>query len=314
MTDPIAVVGVPTALGGHFGGMERTPAELRRRGLLARLAARPGLHRASLVDAGDAGIEPGWAPDPDPRAKNRAHLVANLPRIAKHVTEALPAAGPGARLLLLGGDCTSNAAALAGLRRARPAARMALSWFDAHGDFNTPATTPSGNVWGMPFAMACGRGDPDLVAAVDGPTVREEDAALLGGQILDETESRMLAASPIAHFGAGMLATEAGMAALAAWAGTVGRRADALFVAFDLDALDAAHGWALAMPEAGGLSLETALAAVRTLASAMPVAGFGATAVMFRSGTPENDAERTVDAIAALAEAALGEDPLAGRA
>ena len=56
-------------------------------------------------------------------------------------------------------------------RRARRAAARrdrvsgsALAWFDAHGDFNTPDTTPSGNVWGMPFAMICGRGDPDLVA------------------------------------------------------------------------------------------------------------------------------------------------------
>ena len=57
----------------------------------------------------------------------------------------------------------------------------------------------------MPFAMICGRGDADLVAAADGPTVLEEDAALFGGQVLDETESRMLAASRVAHFGAGML-------------------------------------------------------------------------------------------------------------
>ena len=69
------------------------------------------------------------------------------------------AGDPDARLLVLGGDCTSQVGALAGLRRARPGARFGLVWFDAHGDFNTPDTTPSGNVWGMPFAMLCGRGD-----------------------------------------------------------------------------------------------------------------------------------------------------------
>ena len=53
-----------------------------------------------------------------------------------------------------------------------PAPGSALAWFDAHGDFNTPDTTPSGNVWGMPFAMICGRGEPDLLAACDAPTVR----------------------------------------------------------------------------------------------------------------------------------------------
>jgi arginase len=180
-----------------------------------------------------------------------------------------------------------------------------MAWFDAHGDFNTPDTTPSGNVWGMPFAMACGRGDADLVAAVDGPTVREEDCALLGGQVLDETESRMLAASPIAHFGAGMLGSEAGMAALGAWADVVGRRVDGLFIAFDMDAIDAAAGWAFAMPEPDGMSLATAVTACRTLATAAPVVGIGAATALFRPDTPEADAERTVDAIAALAEAAL---------
>ena len=72
-------------------------------------------------------------------------------------------AGDAARLFIVGGDCTAHAGAMAGLRAADPGRRLAIAWFDAHGDFNTPDTTPSGNVWGMPFAMLCGRGDPDLV-------------------------------------------------------------------------------------------------------------------------------------------------------
>jgi arginase len=306
MPAPIVIVGSPTALGGHIAGMDRTPAELRRRGVTERLAARPGLRGRSILDAGDAPIEPGWAPDPDTRAKNRTLLIENLPRVADHVAAALDAAGPDARLHLIGGDCTSHAAALAGLRRRVPGRRLALAWFDAHGDSNTPGTTPSGNVWGMPFAMACGRGDPDLVAAVDGPTVREDDAALLGGHVLDEAESRMLASSRVAHFGTGMLGGPAGLAALAAWATTVATRVDACYIAFDMDVLDAADGWALTMPEPDGISLATALAAVRILADAMPIAGIGTTAMMVWPETSEADVERTIDAVAALGEAALG--------
>ena len=305
MSGPILIVGSPTALGGHFDGMERTPSELRRLGLVERLQARPGFAGEVLVDGGDAANDPGWAPDDDPRAKNRARICAYLPRLAAHVATAV-ASGPDpadARVLAVGGDCTTHAGVLAGIRRARPGARLALAWFDAHGDFNTPDTTPSGNVWGMPFAMICGRGEPDLLAACDAPTVREEDAALLGGQVLDETESRMLAASRVAHFGAGTLGTDGGRAALAGWAGVVGGRVDAFYVAFDVDALDASSGWAVAMPEPGGLSLETALAAVRTIAAAGPVVGFGATGVMIRDGT---DTDPTIAAVAALAEAALG--------
>jgi arginase family enzyme len=145
---------------------------------------------------------------------------------------------------------------------------------------------------------------PDLVVAADGPTVDETHAALLGGQVLDEAESRMLAASAVAHFGAGMLATTAGLAALAGWAAAVGRDVDGLYIAFDVDCLDESGGWAVTMPEPGGLSLPTALTAVGTLASAIPVVGFGATAVTIANG----DGPKTVDAIARLVEAAFSAD------
>ena len=306
MPDPIVLVGSPTSLGGHFDGMERTPAELRRLGLVDRLRASPGLALATLSDAGDAPNDPGWAPDDDRHAKNRALIATYLQRFATHARDALLGAGAdgaGARLLVVGGDCTSHAGAMAGIVRARPGIRLGICWFDAHGDFNTPQTTPSGNVWGMPFAMILGRGDTDLVAACDGPTADAGDASLLGGQVLDEGESRMLAASRVAHFGAGMLGTDAGLAALDGWARTVAGRVDAFYVAFDLDALDAAGDWALAMPEPNGMALETALAAVRTIAAAGPVIGFGATAIIIGRG---GDPDRTLDAVVQLADAALG--------
>jgi arginase len=304
----IVIAGSPTALGGHFGGMERAPALLRGLGLRDRLAARPGLAGVTWLDHGDAANDPGWVADADPRAKNLEPIAAYLGRLATHVqTGLVQGGGNGACLLMLGGDCTTHAGAMAGIRRARPGIRLGLGWFDAHGDFNTPDTTPSGNVWGMPFAMSCGLGDARLVAAAEGPSVRTVDAGLFGGQVLDETESRMLAASGVAQFGPGMLADPAGQAAVAAWAGAVARRIDAWYIAFDMDALDASGRWAIAMPEADGLSLATAGATVRTIAtSGAPVIGFGATAVMERD---DADLPGTVDAIAALAEAALAEEP-----
>jgi arginase len=303
----IVVLGSPTALGGHVGGMERTPAVLRQAGLIDRIRAEPALAKTQVIDAGDAPNDPGWAPDPDPRAKNRALIGRYLPVLAGRVEAAL-VEDPEARLHLIGGDCTSHAGAMAGLLRVLEARlghrpRLGIAWFDAHGDFNTPDTTPSGNVWGMPFAMLLGRGDADLVTAAAGPTAREDDAALLGGQVLDERESRMLAASQVSQFGAGMLGTPAGQAALAGWAATVASRCDGLYVAFDLDAIDETEGLSLTMPEPGGISLATAIASVRLLAAAMPVAGIGTTAAMERPGV---DLEPTVAAIAALVAAALG--------
>jgi arginase len=302
------IAGSPTALGGHFGGMERGPRLLRDLGLRDRLASRPGLAGTTWLDHGDAANDPGWLADPDPRAKNLDRIAAYLGRLASHVqTGLVQGDGTAAALLVLGGDCTSHTGAMAGIRRARPGIRLGLAWFDAHGDFNTPDTTPSGNVWGMPFAMAVGRGDGRLVDAAEAPSVRELDAGLFGGQVLDETESRMLAASGVAQFGPGMLADPAGQAAVTAWASTVSARIDAWYIAVDMDALDASGRWAVAMPEPEGLSLETAVATVRSVAtSGAPVIGFGATAVMEREGA---DLRRTVDAVAALTEAALAPLP-----
>jgi len=302
MSDRIAIVGVPTALGGvlpddRHVGMATAPADLRRLGLLSRLADA-GL---DLRDDGDVAIEPGFRADSDPSAKNRAEIAAFLPREAFMVARSLSGRE---RLLVLGGDCCAHAGALAGLRRARHGRRIAVAWFDAHGDCNTPDSTPTGNVWGMPFAMLLGRGAPDLVGAVDGPSVKLRHAALIGGQVLDEPESRWLAASPVAHFGAGMLGTPGGIAAVRAWADAVAGEVDGLYIAVDHDVLDAREAdWALTMPEAGGLQSDLAVDVVRELANAIPVVGYGATTMNFGVG---GDAERTVDVAARLAAAAFG--------
>src|SRR4029079_17658264 len=123
MTDRIAVVGVPTALGGELPdlrhvGMASAPADLRRLGLLSSLHDR-GLE---IRDDGDLPIEPGWKADPDPRAKNRAEIAAFLPREAEMVAASV---AHGERLLILGGDCCAHAGAMAGLRRADPGRRLA---------------------------------------------------------------------------------------------------------------------------------------------------------------------------------------------
>ncbi|HEY3165162.1 MAG TPA: arginase family protein [Candidatus Limnocylindrales bacterium] len=298
----IALLGVPTALGGHLSGMERTPAGLRALGLIAALQARPDLADVTILDAGDVPIDPGFRPDQDPRAKNRDAIAAFLPRERDRVVAALGDGGSDARLLVVGGDCTAHAGAMSGLRRRNRDARLAIAWFDAHGDFNTPDTTPSGNVWGMPFAMLCGVGDTDLVGACDGPTADPHDAALIGGQVLDEQESRMLARSGVAQFGPGMLATPAGMAALSAWTATIGGAVDGLYIAIDLDVLDVAGGWALQTPEPDGLSLDIAIRAVEILAAGpAPVLGVGVTGVNLAQGL----GAATIDAIARLVGAAL---------
>ena len=175
MSRTIVLAGSPTALGGHFAGMERTPAELRRLGLAERLAADPAFEDVAWHDAGDAAERSGLAsPDPDPRAKNRAAIIDYLPRLATHVAVGLAAAGdPDARLLVLGGDCTSQvgAAGRAAPRATGHAARPRLVRRPRrlqHAGHDAVRATSGA----CPSRCSAAAATPDLVAAGDGPSVR----------------------------------------------------------------------------------------------------------------------------------------------
>jgi len=97
MTDTIAILGSPTALGGHFAGMDKGPSALRGVNLIERLRGRKGLAGASFVDYGDVPIEAGWAPDPDPIMKNWQRIVDYLPVLASRVEEVMVAGGTAGR-------------------------------------------------------------------------------------------------------------------------------------------------------------------------------------------------------------------------
>ncbi len=94
------------------------------------------------------------------------------------------------------GDCVSAIGVLAGLQRR--SISPTLVWFDAHGDFNTWETTPSGFLGGMPLAMIVGRGDQSIVAATGLAPLPEERAVLVGARDLDPGEDLALASSSLA--------------------------------------------------------------------------------------------------------------------
>lgn len=166
------------------------------------------------------------------------------------------AAGLPQRPLVLGGCCCAHVGAVEGL--ASRHGRIAVVWLDAHGDLNTPATSPSGNAWGMPLRML-----------LDDGAVEPEDVVLLGARNLDPLEERFIASS-------GLRAGEPGIAR--ALEGTEGA-----YVAFDVDSLDPGE-LAVFMPEPDGISLaeaERLLGLVRGLA---PVLGAGLTGLVHEPG------------------------------
>ena len=89
LAETIAMVGSPTALGGHFPGMDGGPQALRQMGFLERLQARKGLAGMPIMDNGDAPSDAGWAADDDPFMKNRQRIREYMPRLIVHVHRAL---------------------------------------------------------------------------------------------------------------------------------------------------------------------------------------------------------------------------------
>ena len=129
-----------------------------------------------------------------------------------------------ARPLILGGCCCSHIGAVEGLAARHE--RIGVIWLDAHGDLNTPASSPSGNAWGMPLRML-----------IDGGAVVAGDVALIGARNLDPPEADYIAAAGIHETVEGVL-----------------ERVSTVYVALDCDVLDPDE-LTVFMPEPGGATL-----------------------------------------------------------
>jgi arginase len=155
--------------------------------------------------------------------------------------------------LVLGGCCCAHVGAVEAL--ATRHGRLGVVWFDAHGDLNTPESSPSGNPWGMPLRML-----------IDSDTVNAEDVALVGARSLDPPEEEFIVASGL------RLGEERVADAIDG--------VDAVYVAFDCDVLEPDCGVSMFMPEPGGMTPEAAAAVLDSVARRKPVAGLGFSGVV----------------------------------
>lgn len=261
----IAVLGVPTRYGTSYPGSERTPSIVRRAGILDRLGAGvSGKPRSyDVVDVGDVALPVSpWHGDGFPlRALGGVRETAE--RQAARVQHLLQR---GDAPLVIGGDCTTMLGSVAGLRRA--GLRFGLVCFDAHGDFNTDQTTPSGNIHGMTVAAAAGRGAAAVLDVLGaGPAIPERRITLLGVRDLDPPEATSLAASAAAVLDpcemrrrglreSGELALDRALVPVAGWA------PDGLLLHVDLDVLDPGERMGVGLPVPGGLLVDELIAAL----------------------------------------------------
>src|SRR5215470_15150149 len=156
----IRILGVPLDLGQSRRGVDMGPSAVRVAGLEARLEALGHV----VEDGGNIAVAiPEQKKEGDPRAKYLKEITATCTKHAETVFKTLEA---GKFPLVLGGDHSVAAGTVAGVaefyrQQRRQEQKIGLIWIDAHADVNTPETSPSGNVHGMPLAAILGLGPPE---------------------------------------------------------------------------------------------------------------------------------------------------------
>jgi len=291
----IGILGVPLDLGASLRGTDMGPSAIRYAGLADALGAiGHTVTEFGNVTVPVAGqIQGGTA----------LHYLDEIVAVCERVADAVGSLMDGGHVpLVLGGDHSLALGTLAAVGRRHP--DLGLIWMDAHGDFNTPETSPSGNIHGMPLAAIVGRGDPVLVnLGGRHPKVRESQTALVGARDLDPGERLALRDSDVTVLTMKEI-DELGVAAVIRHAlrAATGDGSRPLHLSLDMDVVDPLRAPGVGTPVDGGLNFREAHLAMELISQS------GALVSMeIVECNPIRDQEnRTGRLAAALAASALG--------
>jgi len=261
----VSILGVPLGYGASMAGVDMGPAALR----VARLNQRIANLGYSVRDLGDLRLErPQVIPQQGDKLKYVQEISAACEQLAREVeaimtAEELP--------LILGGDHSIAIGSIAGVgsfyrKRQEP---LGLIWFDAHADMNTPESTPSGNIHGMPLAVLLGFGAPELTG-VGGfsPKLDPKLSVHIGARDIDPGERELINQLGL-RFITMREIDERGMAACMDEAITIASRASAGYsVTFDVDVLDPGDAPGSGTLVRGGLTYREAHLAMEKIAEA----------------------------------------------
>jgi arginase len=197
MPQKIRIIGVPMDLGQSRRGVDMGPSALRVAGLQARLKQLGH----TVEDFGNIYVKQAEEQHyGDKRAKYLKEIAETCGGLAEITERALQ---EGFLPLVLGGDHSLAVGSFSGVSNffRKQSKKVGYLWLDAHGDMNTPETSPSGNVHGMPLAAILGQGAPELVELLGyKPKIEPRNVALVGLRDLDATERRLVKASGVHAF------------------------------------------------------------------------------------------------------------------
>ncbi|MFC4407413.1 arginase [Haloarchaeobius iranensis] len=264
MEREVRIIGAPTDYGANRRGVDMGPSAIRYAGLADELRAAG----ADVTDTGDLLVPTAETRDPsvdEPKEEGRnAKFVREVEdvslRLADQVAEAIDDGGVP---LVLGGDHSIAIGCLSGSGRD---ADIGAIWFDAHGDYNTPETSPSGNIHGMPLAAALAHRDLADVEWANAPGLQEENVVWVGLRSLDEAERKGIRESEATAFTMSDI-DEHGMSEIIDQALEIATDGvDGIHVSLDLDWLDPNEAPGVGTPVHGGATYREAHYALERVA------------------------------------------------
>src|SRR5207249_4054712 len=197
MPQKVRIIGVPMDLGQSRRGVDMGPSALRGAGLQSSLK-KLGLQ---VEDIGNLSVkQPEEMPVGEKRAKYLQEIAETCADVAAAAEKSL---SEGFLPLVLGGDHSIAAGVAAGVANyfRKDKKQVGYVWLDAHGDMNTPETSPSGNVHGMPLASVMGYGPPELVELLGfKPKVEPQNLVIVGVRDLDAQEKKLVKKSGVHVF------------------------------------------------------------------------------------------------------------------
>lgn len=250
--NPWALIGAPLYTLARYRGMGEAPSALRTAGLAQELDG--------AFDMGDIELPSLKNDVTEEKVKNLSNYKDATSRIY-NATKSIQAD----KVFVLGGECSITVGALAGLSEVF-SGKPGMLWMDAHGDFNTPETSPSGYIGGMCLAIACGR-SPGLSLGMGGRgySLGEERLVHVGSRALDPPEVAALSASPAKLYTAQQV-KKTGVADVAEDAARhLENRSDWIVCHLDVDVIDPGLIPSVNYPTPGGLTIEETTKFVRRL-------------------------------------------------
>jgi arginase len=291
----IEIIGVPIDLGADRRGVDMGPSAIRYAHLHREL------HRTGHVFEDHGNVEVPIAEMCSISEPGLKYIDCIVPMARRTAGAVATCMQQGRFPLVIGGD---HSIALGSIRGAARHKKIGVIWIDAHADFNTPETTPSGNIHGMPLAALCGLGDARLVQLWDEhvPVLDPRNVVVIGARDLDDGEKRNLQQTGVMVMGMEQIDRMGMFHAMEKALARAMQDVDGLYLSFDVDSLDPRHAPGVGTPVTGGLTYREAHLACEMVAETGKLIGMDLVEV-----NPILDVQNQTAALAVeLAVSALG--------